>query len=226
MAFLMSVKSYAKSALNRLRRPARLRDSYSHKRPTTLIGTLLDRQGSDKGLWYETLYDCLFDAKRADVLCLVEIGIGSLLPPSGMIEWAGENYRPGGSLRAWRDYFPNAQIHGIDPAPDTRIDGETRITTHQFDSRDAAAAQRFLASLEVPPDILVEDGLHEPEAQLVTLKNFLPYLPGNAFYILEDVRTPNAKPILSQIDQIRPGCLYLPDSRPEPWVAIVIRTPT
>jgi hypothetical protein len=42
---------------------------------------------------------------------------------------------------------------------------------------------------------------------------------------VEDVELKDVKPVSAAIEQIRPGCIYVPDMRPEPWAAIAIRTP-
>jgi hypothetical protein len=191
------------------------------------IGALFDRVGSDKGRWYGRLYDMLIEPVRDSVKCVIEVGIGTMLPtaPSSMRDWAGKNYRPGASLRVWRDYFQSAQIHGIDPAADTAVVGEERITTHHFDSRDAARAADLFERFKLVPDLVIDDGLHTAEAQVATMRNFLPHVKPGGLYIVEDVMPKDVKPVSAAIEQIRPGCIYVPDMRPEPWIAIAIRTP-
>lgn len=192
------------------------------------IKSILDREGSDKGRWYGGLYEQLLEPVRLKVEYVLEIGIGTMLPdaPSSMVEWAGENYRPGASLRAWRDYFPNATVHGIDPAPDTEIKDEPRIVTHCFDSRDAASTSAFFDRWrDVDPDLIVDDGLHEVDAQIATMENFLPHLKAGGLYVVEDVSPEHVQMISTEISRISPKCIFAPDSRPEPWVAIVIRKP-
>ena len=205
-----------------------LRGSQEPRAVDSTIGALFDRVGSDKGRWYGRLYDVLLEPLRNSVQCMIEIGIGTMLPtaPSSMVNWAGENYRPGASLRVWRDYFPCAQIHGIDPAPDTVVVGEPRITTHQFDSRDWTRAAALFASLQLVPDLVIDDGLHTAEAQIATLRNFLPHVRPGGVYIVEDVELGDVKPVSAAIEQIRPGSIYVPDMRPEPWIAIAIRVPS
>jgi hypothetical protein len=84
------------------------------------IGALLDAEGSDKGLWYGGLYGVLLEPSREQIRCVVEIGIGTVIPEvaSTMFGIGNDNYRPGGSLRAWRDFLPNAAVHGVDVAAD------------------------------------------------------------------------------------------------------------
>src|ERR1051325_3974191 len=104
------------------------------------IQDLLNEQGTDKARWYGGLYGVLLRPIRPSVTCVVEVGIGTIIPglPSSMAGWGSAHYRPGGSLRAWREFFAGAIIHGLDVAPDTQLHGEERIITHQCDSTDAA----------------------------------------------------------------------------------------
>src|SRR5262245_55619562 len=80
------------------------------------VTELMNREGTDKAKWYGGLYDALLMDQRESVKCVIEIGIGTLVPDArwGMRECADATYRPGGSLRAWRDYFPHASIIGVD----------------------------------------------------------------------------------------------------------------
>ena len=54
----------------------------------------------------------MFDHSRKGVKKIFECGIGTNNPdiPSSM----GKQYTPGGSLKMWRDYFPNAEVYGAD----------------------------------------------------------------------------------------------------------------
>jgi hypothetical protein len=190
---------------------------------------LLDREGTDKGKQYGGLYDVLLQPYRAAIRCVVEIGIGTLAPDASatMLGAAAEHYRPGGSLRAWRDFFPNAHIHGIDVAPDTQFEDEWRIRTHLCDSRDCAQVAAVLATIDQPPDLIVDDALHEVGAQTQTLTNFLPALREGGLYVLEDVSIDDVGSIVGALGRIDPRCrhfTYLTDLWwPPLGGAIVIR---
>ena len=89
---------------------------------------LFSDQGSDKGKgkhhWhnYTLVYDKLFSTLRHEELKIFEIGIGLL----------GPNAIPGASLRAWAQYFPNAQVLGADIDPEILIK-EGRISSEWID---------------------------------------------------------------------------------------------
>ena len=160
---------------------------------TPTIKELLRQQGTNKWSMYGDLYDVLFAPMRDSLRCVVEIGIGTLDPnaPSTMIGFCEEGYRPGGSLRAWRDYFPNAEIHGIDVHPDTMFEDE-RIFTHLIDSTvidiDSTVCVDDWATL---PGLIIDDGLHSIGAQKATFDNFFPLLDNGQLYIIEDVAPEN-----------------------------------
>jgi hypothetical protein len=176
-------------------------------KPPVNIKALLDAQGTDKGRWYGGLYGVLLSPVRECIRCVVEIGIGTVIPggPSSMAGVGADNYRPGASLRAWRDFFPNADVHGVDVAPDTRIESEPRITTHFCDSSDPDQVATVLKAI-APPDLIIDDGLHVPSAQIATFRNFFPSLRAAGLYVLEDVIPANAPVILAEFNLIAPGC--------------------
>ena len=114
------------------------------------LAQLFRYYGTDKDInGYSSIYHTLFDHLRDRRIALLEIGIGTLIQgaPSSMVGYSLRNYRPGGSLRAWRDYFTNGTIHGVDVQPDTQFTDEERITTHICDSTDAEQVDLVMASL-------------------------------------------------------------------------------
>jgi hypothetical protein len=195
---------------------------------SSTIKELLDREGTDKGKWYGGLYDVLLQPHRRTIACVVEVGIGTMIPgaASSMVGWGAKNYRPGASLRAWRDFLPNAEVYGVDVAPDTQFSGEARIKTFICDSTDAGQVTAFFARIAPAiPDVIVDDGLHKLAAQTKTLRNFLPFLRPGGLYVLEDVSPEHVPKIVATLPGIHRGCHFFVDNRSEPWVAIVIRTP-
>lgn len=105
--------------------------------------------------------------------------------------WLGisqPGYKPGGSLRAWRDYFVNSDIHGADVQPDTQFSDEERITTHICDSTNGELVKNFMDGLQTKQfDIIIDDGSHYDLNQLKTLQNFYPYVKEGGIYVIEDI---------------------------------------
>ncbi len=151
------------------------------------LGELFNKYGSDKDRnGYTAFYEPLFKNIRTQQIFLLEIGIGTMIPgaPSSMVGYALEGYKPGGSLRAWRDYFPKGQILGSDIQPDTQF-SEDRISTVLANSTNRDEMDRVLGNRSF--HIIIDDGSHYDEHQLQTLKNLWWRLRNGGYYIIEDV---------------------------------------
>lgn len=156
-----------------------------------LLG-LFDKYGTPKD-GYTAIYEMLFQDQRLEITSVLEIGIGTMIPsaPSSMVNWALPGYRPGGSLRAWRDWFPNAEITGLDIQPDTFF-SEPRIQTYLCNSQSIADVLTCLGvpSQDLNPDtafdIIIDDASHSVYGQLLTCENLYPYLVGGGYYVIED----------------------------------------
>jgi len=150
---------------------------------------LVEKYGTDKTLsGYTHTYSDLFKPIKDQVTTVLEIGLGTLNPeiPSS---FAGnvrhfDFYKPGGSLRVWRDYFSKAQVYGIDIAKDCMF-SEERIKTFLFDSSEKEYCDYYLDTLEF--DIIIDDGNHDPKYQVKTLRNLFPKLKEGGIYVIEDL---------------------------------------
>jgi len=156
------------------------------------LAQLFNHYGSDKDHnGYTPLYHTLFNHLRNDSITMLEIGIGTMIPGvhSSMVGYSLPGYKPGGSLRAWRDYFPNGRIIGMDVQPDTQFRDEERIETYLCDSRNPTLVNLCVMPMlqHIKFDIIIDDGSHAAESQLSTLDNFYPYLKDGGIYIIEDV---------------------------------------
>lgn len=159
------------------------------------LDSLIEKYGTDKTIsGYSKSYEYLFNDIKNEVTSLLEIGIGSLdanvdsnfrqIIESKYEGVSFHHYRQGGSLRVWRDYFPKAQISGVDIAEDCRLT-EDRITTYICDSTDKNACDKQLSTAMF--DIIIDDGSHKAEAQLKTFKNFFSRTRFGGLYIIEDL---------------------------------------
>lgn len=94
----------------------------------------------------------------------------------------------GGSLLLWKEYFPNAQVIGVDIKPDLEGLAEDRIAIRIGDQGD----QAFLASLiaeAAPFDLVLDDGSHQFDDQRDTLLALWPHVKPGGIYVVEDVHT-------------------------------------
>lgn len=151
---------------------------------------LMDFYGSDKGGRnnhhnFAQYYSKIFYNKKNDIKNLLEIGLGTNNTdvPSNM----GKDGKPLASLRAWRDYFKNANIYGGDIDKEI-LKNEERIKTHYVDQTDPNSIKNMYANFEVKKfDIILEDGLHEFNANICFFENSINFLAEDGTYIIEDV---------------------------------------
>jgi Methyltransferase domain len=93
----------------------------------------------------------------------------------------------GGSLDMWHDYFgPHARVTGVDIAPECRSYEDERTKIVIGDQADRAFWAAFREA-NAAVDVVIDDGGHQPEQQIVTLEEMLPHLRPGGVYICEDV---------------------------------------
>lgn len=196
------------------------------------VDEVLDKNVSDKhrANGYGPVYHAIFRHLRDEPLALLEIGIGTLVAGarSSMHGYDHDlpGYRPGASLRAWREYFPHASIRGVDVQPDTMISGESRIVTDLCDSTKADAAATYLARVGTF-DVIIDDGVHEPDLQLRTLRNFYAAVRPGGIYVIEDVQphgswanTPTRK---SEFEGVIGNALYFTVSCRKADIVVILK---
>ena len=109
----------------------------------------------------------------------------------------------GGSLALWREYFSDhATIVGIDVNSGVQnFPRDAGIKVVILDSRDATAVASTLRGLHF--DVIIDDGLHHPDAQQRTFGALRPLLRPNGVYIIEDVYSFDATAFQSHEDAVR-----------------------
>ena len=162
------------------------------------LAKLCDLYGSDKGAisadnhpygWYPhtytDFYDLLFSHRRATVKRILECGIGS--NDTSIASNMGEDGKPGASLRAWRDYFPEAIVTGVD-IDEKILFTEERIETYQVDQTSPESIKKFLKKMGPTIfDVIIDDGLHEYCAGICFFEHLISSLANDGIYIIEDV---------------------------------------
>ena len=151
---------------------------------------LMNNYGSDKGNIdnhhnYSEFYSELFFNNRKKVKNFLEIGLGT--NDVSMASNMGKHGSPLASLRAWRDFFENAEIYGADI--DKKIlKNENKIKTFYVDQTNPQTIKTMFENIGVEKfDIILEDGLHEYEANICFFENAIKYLSDDGVYIIEDV---------------------------------------
>lgn len=117
-------------------------------------------------------YWCHFLDLRNSVRCLVEIGV-----------------QDGHSLYMWRDFFPSATIHGIDFDPACRHHEGDRIRIHIGDQSDPEflAALQNGGAIDCAPNIIIDDGSHVADHQILTFETWFPWVKPGGCYVIEDI---------------------------------------
>ena len=171
-------------------RPVKLEDFVGagiENADTDELRALFQKYGSDKstGHNYHLLYSWLLGARRRDDLTILEIGLGTnnIDVPSNM----GLEGKPGASLRAFRDWAPPSRIYGADV--DKRIlFREERIETFFVDQTQRGTLQELAARFAPGSfDLIIDDGLHNSEANLNTLLFALPLIKDDGALVIEDI---------------------------------------
>lgn len=134
----------------------------------------IDRHDAGPGIWkwthYPEIYHRHFQKFVGTDVHVMEIGIFS-----------------GGSLDMWRHYFgPRCRVIGVDIEPACRVYRSPGVDVMIGDQSD----RRFWAKVRTEHprvDILIDDGGHHPEHQIITFEEMLPHLSPGGVYLCEDV---------------------------------------
>lgn len=92
----------------------------------------------------------------------------------------------GGSLRMWKEYFPNAEIYGLDINRDLFFE-EERIHCLYCNQGSTQSLQSVKELTGGSFDVIIDDGSHLPLHQVLTFQILYPLLNPSGIYIIEDV---------------------------------------
>lgn len=161
------------------------------RRAADELAQLFVARGSDKASEHEYhwLYGEILAPVRDQQLAILEIGLGT--NNTDVVSNMGRAGKPGASLRAFRDFLPRAQIFGADV--DRRIlFSEERIATYYVDQTDEQAFRELDTNLGGRAfDLIIDDGLHAPNANLTTLVFALDRLKPGGYAVIEDIYEPS-----------------------------------
>jgi 23S rRNA U2552 (ribose-2'-O)-methylase RlmE/FtsJ len=139
---------------------------------------ILDDNGSDKSKkhLYDFIYESYLAPLREEPITFLEVGI-----------FRGE------SIKAWLEYFPKASVHGIDlfdriKPEDVEILKDKRVHWIESDSTDKNLPNLIKEQWgDIKFDVIIDDGLHTPEANEKTFLNLIEFLKSDGVYFIEDV---------------------------------------
>lgn len=138
------------------------------------LSEYFDARVEGRGIWkwrhYFDIYHRHFQKFVGQEVHIVEIGIYS-----------------GGSLDMWKSYFGDkCHVHGVDIEEACRSYESDSVSVHIGDQQDRTFWKQFRK--DVPRvDIVLDDGGHKPEQQIVSLEELLPHVRPGGVYVCEDV---------------------------------------
>ena len=163
------------------------------------LSSLFDEYGSDKASThnYHLIYAGLL-SEPGSVTKILEIGLGT--NHRDVVSSMGRSGSPGASLRAFRDFCPSAEILGADV--DRRIlFSEERISTFWVDQTDTSSFSELGDQIGEQFDLMIDDGLHSPNANLHSLNFFLPRLKIGGYAVIEDIN-PLTEPLWTVVSAL------------------------
>jgi len=149
----------------------------------TILDQIAIKYGADKGPnWhnYTCFYSLFFEPIREIVKSILEIGVW----PLGFTELSLKG-KEAPSMRMWKEYFPNAQIHGIDIRPDCMAMAGDRVNIWIGSQSD----EMFLVDVARDAgmfDIIIDDGSHTPSDQATSFRTLFNYVKPGGYYVIED----------------------------------------
>ena len=148
------------------------------------LKALFDKYGSDKSSNnYHYIYGPILKNVQ-EITGILEIGLGTNY--TDVVSNMGVTGKPGASLRAFKDYLPNAQIYGADV--DQRIlFTEDRIQTYYVDQTNYGTLESLDKTVPGDLDLIIDDGLHCPNANISVLTFALRKLKNNGWFVIEDI---------------------------------------
>ena len=143
----------------------------NHFTPMRTLDEIALSYGTDKSSLnhnYARLYSSYFEELRQEKLKILEIGIDK-----------------GYSLKSWKEYFPNADITGIDIL-DLKQFEENRVHVEQGDQKDTVFLKK-VNDTHGPFDIIIDDGSHHNEDMKASFDYLFPLLTQGGMYVVEDL---------------------------------------
>ena len=139
---------------------------------------IFQKHNCDKGPkhGYQKVYEQFFEPLKDEKINILEVGV-----------------HQGASFDAWHEYFPNADLYGIDLFVREKMRAvpafkKDRVHFMKGDSTNPIIGPMVLENFgKIKFDIIIDDGMHTPKANMQTYNNLLPFLKEGGQYFIEDV---------------------------------------
>lgn len=131
-----------------------------------------DKRLIHKWIHYFDVYERHFNRFKGKEIVILEIGVSQ-----------------GGSLQMWKDYFGNkAKIYGVDINPKCKELEEENIEIFIGSQSDRTFLREVKKSIP-KVDILIDDGGHTMDQQIVTFEELFDHIKSDGVYLCEDLHT-------------------------------------
>ena len=175
---------------------------------------LTKKNGSGKHGGHKFIYTKL-NLQRSAKLNILELGIGTNDPR--LASTMGPEYIPGSSLRLWSEVFYNSSIVGADVDKNILIN-QGRISSFWTDQNSKKALTDLVESVKYKGKfgLIIDDGLHTPEANLRTFLFLSELLEIGGYYIIEDIEPAWEgfwKMVGNSLDKYESTCLRFPGTQ-------------
>jgi predicted O-methyltransferase YrrM len=142
------------------------------------LGDLFNKYGCDKTRkhQYDRVYAPVLDTMMNKRINVLEVGVFN-----------------GHSTEAFLQYLPMAHMYGLDIFTRTRAEDLPCYTFQRADwikasSTDPSIGRQLKEKWgNIKFDVIIDDGLHTPKANMQTFNNLSPFLADDGVYFIEDV---------------------------------------
>jgi len=125
------------------------------------------------------------------------------------------------SIKMWEEFFPNAQIYGIDIDPACKKFEGGRRKVFIGDQGDKKFLDNFLTDIGGGLDVVIDDGSHIVQHQLDSFETLFPAMSKHGIYAMEDtggVVGDYDRFTVNSLQKLAENVLYWPEGhRPEDW---------
>ena len=129
--------------------------------------------------YFNAVYEKYFLPIRDEVKKFCEIGVGGF--------WQDAGWVPGNSLKVWDEYFPNAEILGLD-IKSFDLTSQGKVTVDYIDQSNKELVDEYASKL-TEYDIILDDGSHVMYDQQITMASFFKSLKSGGIFVMEDLHS-------------------------------------
>jgi hypothetical protein len=151
------------------------------------LAVMFDTDKGPGGHGYTDLYETVLHSFRQRHL------LNQMSPKLRILEIG---VKDAGSIRMWQQYFPGAEIVGVDIAMRqewaTQFPAGSGVVILQCDQANRTQLQQVVAAVsseEEGFDVIIDDGGHTMEQQQVSLGFLFPFLRREGVFLIEDLHT-------------------------------------